>query len=49
MLAYCDVNVFLQIYGLFAAIRKPDSGGKVYKTYIFINNNLLSYENWKQN
>ena len=48
MLAYCDVNVFLQIYGLFAAIRKPDSGGKVYKTYIFINNNLLSYENWKQ-
>ena len=29
--------------------RKPDSGRIVYKTYIFIKNNFLSYKNWKQN
>ena len=42
MSANCDVKVFFSIYGQFAAIRKPDSGGIVYKTYIFINNNVLS-------
>ena len=36
----CDVIVFFPIYGEFAAIRKPDSGRMVCKTYIFINNNL---------
>ena len=49
MSANCDVIVFFPIYGQFAAIRKPYSGGLAYKTYIFINNNLLSYKNWKQN
>ena len=39
----CDV-VFFPIYGQFAAIRKPDSQGIVFKTYIFINSNLLSYK-----
>ena len=39
-----DVIVFFPIYGQFAAIRKPDSGRMVYKTYIF-NNNLLPYKN----
>ena len=39
--------VIFQIYGQFAAIWKLDSGRKDYKTYIFINNNLLSYKNWK--
>ena len=45
MLANWDVNVFFPIYGQFAAIRKLDSGCMVYKTYIFINNNLSSYKN----
>ena len=34
------------VYGQFRAIRKPDSGRVVCKTYIFINSNLLSYKNW---
>ena len=41
----CDVIVIFQIYGQFGAIRKPDSQRIVYRTYIFINNNLLSYKN----
>ena len=45
MSANCDVIVIFPIYGQFALIRKPDSGGIVYKTYIFNNNNLLSYKN----
>ena len=44
-----DVIVIFLIYDQFGAIRKPDSGRIVYKTYIFINSNLLSYKNWKQN
>ena len=38
----CDVIVIFPIYGQFGAIRKPDSGRMVCKTYIFINSNLLS-------
>ena len=49
MSANCDVIVFFPIYGQFAAIRIPDSGRMVYKTYIFIKNNLLSYRTCKQN
>ena len=37
------------IYGQFGAILKSESGRIVCKTYIFINSNLLSYKNWKQN
>ena len=40
----CDVIVIFPIYGQFGAIRKPDSGRIVCKTYIFINSNLLSYK-----
>ena len=36
----CDVIVIFPIYGQFGAIRKPDSGRIVCKTYIFINSNL---------
>ena len=36
-------------YGQFAGILEPGSRGMVYKTYIFININLLSYKTWKQN
>ena len=39
--------VIFPIYGQFEAIRKPDSGRTVCK--IFINSNLLSNKNWKQN
>ena len=49
MVVNCDVMVFFPLYGQFAAIRKPDSGRMIYKTYVFINNNLLSYKTWKQN
>ena len=45
----CDVIAIFPIHGQIEAIRKPDSGRIVDKIYIFINNNLLSYKNWKQN
>ena len=45
----CDVIVIFPIYDQFVAIRKPDSGCIACKTYIFINSNLLSCRNWKQN
>ena len=41
----CDVIVIFPIYSQFGAIRKPNSGCIVSKTYIFINSNLLSYKN----
>ena len=45
----CDVIVIFPIFGQFGAIRKPDCGRIVYKTYIFIKSNLLSYKNCEQN
>ena len=45
----CDVIDIFSIYDQFGAIPKPDSRRIVCKTYIFINSNLLSYKNWKQN
>ena len=44
----CDAIVFFPIYCQFAAIRKPDSGGMVYKTYIFNNNNLFFLQKLKK-
>ena len=41
----CDVIAVFPIYYQFEAIWKPDSRRIVCKTYIFINNNLLSYKN----
>ena len=41
----CDAIVIFLIYGLFGAIRKPDSGRRVCKSYVFINSHLLSYKN----
>ena len=41
----CDIILIFPIYDQFAAIRKPESGRMVYKTYIFINGNLLFYKN----
>ena len=45
----CDVIVNFLIYGQFETTWKSDSGRIVCKTYSFINSNLLSYKNWKQN
>ena len=42
----CDVIAIFLIYGQFGAIWKLLIACK---TYIFINSNLLSYKNWKQN
>ena len=38
-----DVTDFFLIYGKFAAILELNSRRMVYKTYIFINSNLLPY------
>ena len=40
-----DVTVIFPIYGQFGAIRKPDSGRIVSKTYALINSNLTKTEN----
>ena len=49
MPANCDVIVIFLINDQFGVMGKPDSGHIVCKAYIFINSNLLSYKNWKQN
>ena len=41
----CDVIIIYSIYGQFGAIRKPDFGNMVCKTYIFINSRILSHKN----
>ena len=41
----CDVIAISLIFGQFGAIWKLDSGRIVCKTYIFVNSNVLSYEN----
>ena len=41
----CDVIVIFRIFGQFGAIRRPDSGHRVCKSYVFSNSNLLSYKN----
>ena len=43
--ANCDINVIFASNGQFGAIWKPDFGGIVCKTYIFIRSNLLYYKN----
>ena len=49
MLANRYVIVIFSIHGQFIAIQKLDYGGMLCKGYIFINSNLLSCKNWKQN
>ena len=41
----CDVIVIFWIFGQFGAVRRPDSGHRVCKSYVFSNSNLLSYKN----
>ena len=45
MLGNCGVIPIFLIYSQFGAIRKPDSGRIICKTYVFINSDLLSYKN----
>ena len=45
----CDVIINFPIFGHLGPIRNPDSEHRACKIYLFINNNLLSYKNWKQN
>ena len=44
-----DVIPIFPICDQFGATRMLNSRRMVYKTYIFINSDLLSYKNWKQN
>ena len=39
-----DVIIIFRIFGQFGAVRRPDSGHRVYKSYVFSNSNLLSYK-----
>ena len=43
----CAVIAIFRIYSKSGAIQKPDSGHIVWKTYKFINSNLLSYKKIK--
>ena len=45
----CDVIVIFVIFYQFGAIRRAASGNRVCKSFVFSNNNFLSYKNWKQN
>ena len=41
----CDIIVIVWISGQFGAVRRPDSGHRVCKSYVLNNSNLLSYKN----
>ena len=49
ILTNCDVIVIFQIFGQFETIWKSDCRCIFYRSYIFVNNNLLSHANRKQN
>ena len=42
---YCDVIVIFQIFSQFGAVRRPDSGHRVCKSYVLSNSDLASYKN----
>ena len=44
----CDVIVIFPISGKVGGTWKSDSARIVCKMYIFINSNLIYYQNWKQ-
>ena len=48
MLGICGVIAYFLINSQFRAIQKPNSRHIACATHIFINSNLLSYKNWKQ-
>ena len=45
MLQNYDVIVIFRICGQFGAVRRPESGHRVCKSYVFSNSNILSYKN----
>ena len=45
MLENCDVIVIFRIFGQFGEVRRPDSGHRVCKSYVFSNSSLLPYKN----
>ena len=45
----CEVIVVFWISDQIGAVRRPDSGHRVGKSYVFSNSNLLYYKNGKQN
>ena len=45
----CDFVVIFLIFSQFGAVRRPDSGHRVYKSHVFSNSNLFSYTIRKQN
>ena len=45
---YGVIHIF-PIYGQFGKIQNPESGRRICNSDVFINSNVLSYKNWKQN
>ena len=43
----CDIIVIFPIYGHFGVIQKLNNERIFYKFYVFINSNILSYNDWK--
>ena len=41
----CDVIDIFRIFGQFGAVRRPDSGHRVCKSYVLSNSDLASYKN----
>ena len=41
----CDAIVIFGILGQFGAVRRPDSGHRFCKSYVFSNSSFLSYKN----
>ena len=44
MSEHFDLIVIFRIFGQFGAGRRPNSGQRVCKSYVFSNSNLLSYK-----
>ena len=45
MSGICDVIIIFLIFDQLGAVRMPDSGRRVCKSYVFSNSHLLSYKN----
>ena len=43
----CDVIVYSRIFGQFGVVRRPDSGHRVCKSYVFSNSNLFLLQKLK--
>ena len=43
----CDFIVIFRIFGQFGAVRRPDSGHRVYESYVFSKSNLFVLQKLK--